>query len=429
MKKLLFLLFFVPGTLYAAEPMTVERAVAAALEHNANIRNAQLEIAKSERGLEAQKTHRLPSFSFDALGSEALNRISLDFREGAFGTFPATGPIPNKDTHVELARTFSTFAVARVTQPITHLHKINLGVRLSEATVAVDKEQQRAARQAIAREVKNAYFQVVAAQAFVDAAKEAVNVHEEVDREMNVRVSQQSALEADRMDATARLASARATAASAANTLASAQDQLNYLVGTEVEVTPIASGNWQPPTGNPGVDQRPDIRKAALQLDAARLDAKLKSADRIPDVSLSVSRTTPIHVDVLPDNLTSAAVVVSWEPFTWGRRSAELAQKRLIVEQAENTLADKRAIAAVEIAAQRRKLEDATAQIGVRHLELEATRERLRVTKVKFEQHAARPDELFAASASLTQAAARQQEAVSAYWTARADYEKAIGEE
>ena len=427
MKRLLFLLFFVPRALYAAEPMNLQQAVAAALEHNANVRNAQLEIAKSEANVRAQKTHRLPSFNLDALGSEALNRLSFEFREGAFGTFPSTGPIPNKDTRIELARTFNTFAIARVTQPITQLHKINLGVRLGEAALAVDKEQQRAARQAIAREVKSAFFQVVTAREYDKAAKEAVGVYEEVEREMNVRVSQQAVLEADRLDAVARLAAARATAATAANALASAQDQLNYLVGQEIEVVPIVPGNWEPATGN--IDNRPDIRKATLQVDAARLDARLKSADRIPDVSLTVARTTPIHFDVLPDNLTTASVVVSWEPFTWGRRSAEIAQKRLTVEQAENALADRRAAAAVEIAALHRKLEDAFAQINVRHLELEATRERLRVTKAKFEQHAARPDEMFAASSAITQAAARQQEAASAYWTARADYEKAIGEE
>jgi len=132
---------------------------------------------------------------------------------------------------------------------------------------------------------------------------------------------------------------------------------------------------------------------------------------------------------VLPSNMTSVGISMSYEPFTWGRRSAELREKRHAVAQAENALRDKQALASVEIAAYGRKVEEAAAQITVRKFESEAARERLRVTKARFKVLAARPEEMFNAGASLTQAAAREQEAISAYWTARADYEKAIGEE
>jgi len=156
---------------------------------------------------------------------------------------------------------------------------------------------------------------------------------------------------------------------------------------------------------------------------------RLQKAESIPDVALMVSSATPINNDVLPTNMTSAGISMSYEPFTWGRRKAELTEKRHALEQAENALRDAQSAAAVEIAAYRRKVEESAAQIAVRRLESDSARERLRVTKVKFHEQAARPDELFNAGATLAQAAAREQEAISAYWTARADYEKAIGEE
>lgn len=416
MLKRFLMLWLLPAAAIASQPMTLEQAVATALDNNAAVNNARLEVEKGEAQLRAQKTRRLPAFSVDAVGSEALNHLSLTFTDAA-----------GRDTHLELARTFNTFAVARVTQPITQLHKINLGVKLGEAALAADKEQQRAARQSIAREVKRAYVNVLAAQAYAAAAHDAVTTYEEVEREMTVRAAQQAALEADRLDATARLAGAKATELSATNTLATARDQLNYLVGEEIEVVPIATDHRQLTTDNP--DSRPDVREAEARVQQARLDARIKQAERIPDVSLTVSRATPINFDVLPNNLTSAGLVISYEPFTWGRRSAEVAQKLRTAEQAENALRDRRAAARVEIAAQRRKVEEAEAQAAVRHLELEASRERLRVVKARFLQQAARQDEMFAASATLTQAVAQEQEAIAAYWTARADYEKAIGEE
>jgi outer membrane protein TolC len=112
-----------------------------------------------------------------------------------------------------------------------------------------------------------------------------------------------------------------------------------------------------------------------------------------------------------------------------GRRGRELAEKRLALEQAELALRDTEAAANVEIAMLRRKVAEGAAQIRVRRMETNAARERLRITTVKFQQKTARPEQLLDAEASLTNAAAREQEAIAAWWTARADYEQAIGKE
>ena len=50
-----------------AETLTVDQAVAAALEHNANVRNARLEVEKSETKVAAAKTKRLPVNGRDVL--------------------------------------------------------------------------------------------------------------------------------------------------------------------------------------------------------------------------------------------------------------------------------------------------------------------------------------------------------------------------
>jgi outer membrane protein TolC len=400
---------------------TVDQTVAIALKNNANIQNARLEIEKAEERVSAAKTKRLPKFELQAIGGEALTNLSIEIDNAPNG----------EKTRVDLARTFNTIAVARITQPLTQLHAISLGVQLNETAVKANKEQERAARLAITREVKSAYYAVLSARGYANAMKEAVTAAEEVDREMNVRVSQKAALEADHLDASARLAATKVAALSANNALASAQDRLNYLVGAEVEVSDGAFEEMPKLTGatDEVIAQRPDVREAAVRVEQSKLDMQLKNTERIPEVALMVSSATPIGNDVLPSNMTSVGISMSYEPFTWGRRSAELREKRHAVAQAENALRDKQALASVEIAAYGRKVEEAAAQIAVRKFESEAARERLRVTKARFQVLAARPEEMFNAGASLTQAAAREQEAISAYWTARADYEKAIGEE
>ncbi|HET8772171.1 MAG TPA: TolC family protein, partial [Thermoanaerobaculia bacterium] len=279
---------------------------------------------------------------------------------------------------------------------------------------------------AVAREVKSAYFAVLSAKAYAGAIQESVTAWEEVEREMNVRVAAKAALEADRLDASARLASTRLAALSANNTLANAQDRLDYLAGRNVQVVDVTSA-VELPAG--AAANRPDVKEAELLVEQAKLDLKLEHAERIPEIALMVSSATPFNNDRLPRNMTSAGISMKYEPFTWGRRGAQLREKQHALSQAQNALEDKKSAAAVEIAARMRKVEESAAQIAVRRLESEAARERLRVTKTRFHQQAARLDEMFNANAALAQTAAREQEAISAYWTARADYETAIGEE
>lgn len=412
------LLLVLASPAFASETMTVDQAVKAAIEHNANVKNARIEVESAQTRIDAARTQRLPSLKLDMIGGEALSNLSIIIKEDKAG----------RDTRIDLARTFNMIGVAQITQPITQLHKINLGVQLNEVSRAIDKEHERAARIAVTREVKSAYFNVLSAKSYAAATAEAVTAWEEAEREMVVRVSQKAALESDRMDASAHLASTKLAALSAENTLATAQDQLNYLVGSDVEVV---EPSFSEPVKASKIDvsRRPDVREAELTLEKAKLGVRIKNADRIPDVALMVSSSTPFNNDVLPRNMTSAGITMSYEPFTWGRRGAEISERRHAVEQAQNALDDKRAAAGVEVAARLRKVEESAAQITVRRLESESAREKLRVTKAKFHELAARADEMYGASASLTNAAAREQEAISAYWTALADYEKAIGEE
>jgi outer membrane protein TolC len=63
----------------------------------------------------------------------------------------------------------------------------SLATAKDRLTYLVGRERERAARLAVTREVKRAYFAVLAADAYAGALKDAVTAWEEVEREMNVR--------------------------------------------------------------------------------------------------------------------------------------------------------------------------------------------------------------------------------------------------
>src|ERR1051325_11654129 len=115
------LTLLVAPSLFASESLTLDQAISIAIRNNPTVKNAQLEIEKGADRLTAAPRNRLPSLKMQTFGSEGLNRLPLTCKEGTFGTFPETGPIPDKDTHIDLGRSFSLFAVAQVTQPISQL--------------------------------------------------------------------------------------------------------------------------------------------------------------------------------------------------------------------------------------------------------------------------------------------------------------------
>src|SRR5262249_28236259 len=88
----------------AAPLLTMQEAIQLGIANNRALQVAALEVEKSKWEIAESKTKRLPSFSGSILGSELLTELSFTFKEGAFGNFTSTGPIPNKDSKITTPR-------------------------------------------------------------------------------------------------------------------------------------------------------------------------------------------------------------------------------------------------------------------------------------------------------------------------------------
>ena len=122
-------------------------------------------------------------------------------------------------------------------------------------------------------------------------------------------------------------------------------------------------------------------------------------------------------------------VQASWEPFDWGRRSHDLAVKELTVRQAETAVRQLEAGAVVELSAKARTLREARSLVSVTELGERAARERLRVMLDRSNEQVVLAKDLLQAQVALAEADHTYQDALLAYWEARADYEKAAGED
>lgn len=419
------------------EVLTLERAVLLALENNRLVKNAVLEAAKAEDDLLAFRTRFLPSIDLTALESKNLTDLKFRFPKGAFGDFPATGPIPATDSEVTSRGRSTAFVIGRITQPLLQLPSVGLGVRLKALNLDIAREKSRGQRQATVAEVKRAYYSLLQTESALLATEEAVRALRELARVVAERLAQQTALKAEDLSVRARLAGEEHQALQLRNALVSGHERLNDLLGRDLDtaftispVPEIAPYEADPAAARAlALQRRSDVREARLTEEQAETDRRLKRWDYVPDLSLMASYVTSYNVEVLPRDFRSVGLYLTWEPFDWGRRRRALAASMRALEQARNATREIESQAAIDVGLKLRALEEARSLLAAATLEQEAARERLKVTTNRYEQKAALLKDVLEDQERFADAGRRQQDALLSAWTARADLERALGED
>jgi outer membrane protein TolC len=417
--------------------LTLAEAVRLAVAHNTQVQTAVLQAEKAAVEVATARSRRLPAFATEVSASQLVTPVDFSFPEGAFGTFPNVGPIPAADTTVSVPRQPTAYISSQISQPLTQLAKINLGVKSAEAARDIEQEHVRAQRLAVVNRVKRLYFAILQTESALAANDEAIALYRELDRTLVVRVAQKVALRSDALDVQLRLAKAELARTTYQNTWASQKEQLNQLLGRDVatdfvidavpELSPI---EFDPAASRAtALASRPDVREARLKLDQAELDRRIARADRLPDVSLAMSYSSYFNMDMLPSNMASVGVQVKWEPFDWGRRSRALAVKAHTVQQAKLGVRDAEDRATLEINSRLRTLAEKRALLNVAQLAQGTAKERLRVTTNQYQVQAALLPDVLRLRADVAAADDDYQQALMAFWTAKADFEQAVGED
>lgn len=422
-----------------AQTLTLEQAIAAALRDNASVKNAQLETDKIGLAQAAFKTNRLPSFKSSVLISQPLTRMTFTIDRGQFGNYPGTGPIPDTKTEIRSSMSPSALIQGQIQQPLSQLFQINLNLKKYEVNKEMSHEQERQKRQSVTADVKTAYFQIMQTESLLKNAEEVVRLNREMDRVITQFVKQGVALVPEQLESGTKLAQAEYDLSSLKNRSASQKEQLNYLMGRDVRldfnVAPADSmlrflETDLPAAQRRALDQRPEIRQAKLKIQESKLDVRIKKADRLPDISLTASYLNPYsYSSFLPKNIMSVGVSVEWEIFDWGRKKREVAEKKLAVEQTENSLIEAESLVLMDVNAKFRKLKESADQLRLMQMTQKTASANVQVSLARYEQQTILYKEVLRIEAALTDANSKYQTALLSFWIAKADFEKALGEE
>jgi outer membrane protein len=434
---------FSAGTLAAQAPpdalplLSLDQAIQLAVANNRSLKIAGLEVDRSKWQLAETKTKRLPSWTTTVLASQLLTQLSFTFQEGAFGNFPSTGPIPSSDTRITTPRRPTAYVVSQASQPLSQLYKINLGVKAQELSSQLNSEKFRAERQAVIKDVKQAYYAVLQTESAMEAEEASVKQYQELDRVVLQRISQEAALKSDSLEVKAKLANEQYKLVQLRNTLQARKEYLNDLLGRDIRVdfqtqqVPSASlvETDLKTAQERALGQRPEIKQAEIAARQAEYDRRLAKAEYIPDVGLAFNYLSPFNVEVLPKNIASLGIELKWEPWDWGRRKDVIKQKEIVLDQSQYQIREAQSKILMDVNQSFRKLEESRVLLTVAEAEREAEHQKMREVSNRYEQQAVLLRDVLQQQAAVAGASDDYQQALLGFWSAKADFEKSLGED
>jgi len=421
----------------APDVLTVQDAVKIALANNRNLKIVSLSLDISKEEVAAAKTRRYPSFNIYTFASQLLEPISFTVPAGQFGDFPSTGPIPAKDTPITTPSRPTAYVYANASQPLLTLYKINLHVHGEELSVEEAVQQLREQKNSVVNDVRQAYYSVVEIENVIAATEASIKQYEELDRITKEYVAEKVVLQSDSLEVEAKLADQKLKLLQAQDKLATAKESLNSLLGRDITVEfQVTEDKVLTPTEQDlkaaqatALDQNPKVKEAEIKIEQADNIRRLAKSEYMPDIGASFHYLSPFGFNFVPQNIMGLGIEFSWDPFDWGRRRDVVNEKTMQVQQSKLNLEDTRSNVLINVNKQFRELQEARMAVDVATAQQEASRVKLQEVTDKYGQKNVLLRDVLQQQAAVEKANADYNEAIASFWTAKANFEKALGTE
>jgi outer membrane protein len=419
------------------ELLTIDQAVKLALADNRELKIVSLNLDISKDKVLAAKTKRLPSFNIYSFASQILAPFSFQVPAGQFGTYPGIGPIPATNTNITTGADPTAYIFATASQPLLTLYKINLHVHGEELSVQQSVQEVREERNSIVNDVRQAYYSVVEIQNVIDATQASIKQYQELDRITREYVAEKVVLQSESLEVEAKLADERLQLLQAQDKLATAKETLNNLLGRDLEIDfRVTEDKELSPVEQDlkaaqatALDKNPKVKEAEIKIQQADTIKRLAKSEYMPDIGASFHYISPFGVNFLPTNVMGIGLEISWEPFDWGRRRDVVNQKTFEVEQSKLNLVDTQSNVLINVNKQFRALQEARMAVDVATTQQAASRMKLQEVTDKYGQKTVLLRDVLQQQAAVEKANADYNEAIASFWTAKANFQKALGED
>jgi len=306
-----------------------------------------------------------------------------------------------------------------------------------ELSMQQSVQELREERNTIVDNVRQAYYSVVEIQNVIEAKRASIKQYEELDRITLEYVSEKVVLESAALEVKAKLADENLQLLQAQDKLATAKETLNNLLGRDLNIDFRAEEDKElspvemdlKAAQAVALSQNPNIKEAEIKIQQADTVRRLAKSEYMPDIGASFHYLSPFGVNFVPTNILALGIEISWEPFDWGRRRDVVNEKTVAVEQSKLNLDQTKANVLVNLDKEFRSLQEARMAVDVASAQQEASRVKLREVTEKYGQKTVLLRDVLQEQAAVEKANADYNEAIASFWTAKANFEKALGSE
>ena len=326
---------------------------------------------------------------------------------------------------------------AQASQPLSQLWKTHLSLISSKIGEDLARETLRQQRQDTAHSVRDLYYQIAQTQTQIGNAESNEKYLVELEAETDRNLAQQTALKGDSLSVRAKLSQQRYQLFNLRDTEQTQKESLNRLLGRDlntpfsVEVQPMPRPEEidLQAACREAIEQRTEVREARLQAKKAETSVRQERAQYIPDVSATFTYVTLLNVSFAPQNILQAGFLLQWQPFDWGQKKHKSESLRDSANQATLSEQDAEQQVILDVNAKFRSLAEARALLDTTALSQEAEREKLRVVVNRYEQKAALLFVVLQQEAAVSAASSDYENAVAAFWRAKASFDRSLGRE
>jgi outer membrane protein TolC len=420
-----------------AKPLALEEAVSLARSHNRELKQAGLEIHKQQEAFSEAKTQLYPRFDTYFLASELLTPLDFTIKSGTFGSFPATGPIPAKDSKIHTPARPVAITSITATQPLTQLLRIDLSIKQQKLGVELSQQSYFVHEQDLVNEVRRGYYAILQSQSEIESQRALLTYLEELQQLTGRRLQQQAVLKADSLHIAAQRSKASYQLTVIQDALADQKEALNRLLGrdlqTEFAVETLPASLPEESSLKQArvfaIEKRAEIKAETIKKEKAALDTKIEKTRYIPDISIQANYLTAPNISFLPQNVGAVGVLVTWQPWDWGQKRHNIAQKLDAEKQAQLSIDSVRDQVLQEVDSTFRRLREARELLLATQAARDAEAEKLRNEMDAYSHQTILLSDLLQQHSSVASAEDQYRQGLLAFWKARADFERALGEE
>jgi outer membrane protein TolC len=420
-----------------ASSLSLQEAVSLARSHNRELKQAGLEIHKQQEAFSEAKTQLYPRFDTYFLASELLTPLDFTITSGALGTFPATGPIPAKDSKIHTPARPVAIASVTATQPLTQLLRIDLSIKQQKLGVELSQQSFFIREQDLVNEVRRGYYAILQSQSEIESQRALLAYLDELQQLTGRRLQQQAVLKADSLHIAAQRSKASYQLNVTRDALADQKEALNRLLGRDLQTefavqtlpASLAEESSLQQARAFATEKRAEIKTETIKKEKAALDTRIEKTRYIPDISIQANYLTAPNISFLPQNVGAVGVLLTWRPWDWGQKRHNIAQKLDAEKLAQLSIDSVREQVLQEVDSTFRRLREARELLLATQAARDAEAEKLRNYMDAYSNQTILLSDLLQQHSAVASAEDQYRQGLLAFWKARADFERALGEE